>query len=109
MRRRSSAPAPGEVTTDPHTGQGASVGALAALLFAVPARCLPPAPPVPPHPLPRPSAIPPPQEPLHQTIRYPYPLQPIQAKDSPFPVGGFGPGLSQFPLSINGFPVSVAP
>src|SRR5438552_11033244 len=28
MRRRSSPPAPGEVTTDPHTGQGASVGAL---------------------------------------------------------------------------------
>src|SRR5258708_29256668 len=50
MRRRSSAPAPGEVTTDPHTGQGASVDALPSEPGPLVRETSPPPPPPPPPP-----------------------------------------------------------
>ncbi len=48
-------------------------------------------------------------EPLHLTIVYPDTADPIQAQDSSFLFGSVGRGRSDVVLSINGFPVHVAP
>ena len=48
-------------------------------------------------------------EPLHITIVYPDTAEPIQAQDSSFLFGSVGRGRGDVALSINGFPVHVAP
>ena len=48
-------------------------------------------------------------QPLHLTIVYPDTADPIQAQDSSFLFGSVGPGRGDVALSINGFPVRVAP
>src|SRR5437016_6737359 len=50
-----------------------------------------------------------PGEPLHITIVYPDTTEPIQAQDSSFLFGSVGRGRGDVALSINGFPVHVAP
>src|SRR2546421_401981 len=111
MRRRSSAPAPGEVTTDPHTGQGASVGALPSKPGPLVRETSPPPPPPPSahSPVRRPSPGAASRAPLHLTIFYPHAAEPIQAQDSSFLFGSVGRGRGDVALSINGFPVHVAP
>ena len=49
------------------------------------------------------------REPLHITIVYPDTAEPIQAQDSSFLFGSVGRGRGDVALSINGFPVHVAP
>src|ERR1041385_2888230 len=53
---------------------------------------------------PTPAAVP-----LHLTIVYPDTADPIQAQDSSFLFGSVGAGRGDVALSINGFPVRVAP
>ena len=48
-------------------------------------------------------------EPLHITIVYPDTAEPIQAQDSSFVFGSVGRGRGDVALSVNGFPVRVAP
>jgi len=49
------------------------------------------------------------REPVHITIVYPDTAEPIQAQDSSFLFGSVGRGRGDVVLSINGFPVHVAP
>src|SRR5439155_12462023 len=56
-----------------------------------------------------PSAVPiASREPLHITIVYPDPAEPIQALDFSFVFGSVGRGRGDVALSINGFPVRVS-
>jgi len=55
---------------------------------------------------PSPSAV---REPLHITIVYPDTADPIQAQDSSFLFGSVGRGRGDATVTINGFPVHVAP
>ena len=48
-------------------------------------------------------------EPLHITIVYPDTAEPIQAQDSSFLFGSVGHGRGDAAVTINGFPVHVAP
>ena len=49
------------------------------------------------------------REPLHITVVYPDTADPIQAQDSSFVFGSVGRGRGDVALSVNGFPVRVAP
>jgi len=82
---------------------------LAALFVAALCGCASRVPSVRPSPVPRPSSVAASREPLHITIVYPDTAEPIQAQDSSFLFGSVGRGRGDVALSINGFPVHVAP